>query len=401
MTHISASDSRLTIYPIAIIFALALGVVAGGWLLESNGQIYGGDYPAFYGAGSIAMDGDWDQLYELDRQVEAQGGLRPPEDGPSARYFAYPPQVALAYLPFAAIGYYWSYIAHTLLMGLLLWGAVLLARPMVPWLRGRVALATAAAMLFWPMFRTVTGGSNTALTLFLIVAGWRLVQEDRQIAAGVVLSGLLYKPQIAIPLVGLFLLARYWRVLVGAVAGASVFYLLGAALRGWGWVTEWLDVASEFGRIDAELNGHSAISFVGFAENLFGAGMSPPVAFAWLFAIATALLLSWFWWRSFEGNLERLLAITMPGLLLLSLHAMSHDGAIVVLTAAVGVALWSRQRWMPWVVAIWVLGASQMFIKQLGWSPGFPMLLLVMWWGWLLLGSVDQGDPVSSMSEAT
>ncbi|MDJ0954716.1 MAG: glycosyltransferase family 87 protein [Acidimicrobiia bacterium] len=391
------TESRLRTYPAAILLALLIGVVAGAASAADRGEAYGGDYPAFYGAGEIAARGDWDDLYDIDRQIAAQRVLSPSEDEATARYFAYPPQVAFLYQPLASLDYFPSYLAHTALMALCLWGSLMLARPMVVWLQGRVVLALAGAMVFWPMFRTVTGGSNTALTLLLIVAAWRLVHDDRQLLAGIVLAGLSYKPQFLVPLVGLFLLGRYWRVVGGAAVGAAGFYVWGVLLRGSGWLSEWLDVAAEFGRIDAELNGHSAISFIGFAENLFGVGMSAPVALAWMLAAATVLFLSWLWWRSAGSDLDPLLAVTMPGILLLSLHAMSHDGAVVVLTAGVGIGAWQRSRWLPWVAAIWLLGASQILIKRLGWSPGLLMLLVALAWGWLLLAGnrPRSGSPVS------
>ncbi|MDJ0924260.1 MAG: glycosyltransferase family 87 protein [Acidimicrobiia bacterium] len=392
---------RLVAYPIAILLALALAVVFGALGArnsETPTDAFGGDYPAFYGAGEIASAGDWDTLYSLDRQIEAQRELHPAGEGEVARFFAYPPQVAFLYQPLAGVDYYWSYLLHALLMAGALLGAILLARPMLPWLRGRVPAAMAAALLFWPMFRAVTGGSNTALTLLLVVGAWRLMHDGHSLAAGLTLAALLYKPQFAVPMVGLFLLRRQWRVVAGAGLGAVLFYLSGVALRGWSWVGEWVEVAADFGRIDAEINGHSSISFVGFAENIFGVGSSFPVAVAYGLAGLTALLLSVLWWRDPAADLAALLAITMPGILLLSLHAMSHDGAMVVLTAAVAVHRRRRPRWTPWIAIIWVLGASQAFILQLGFSPGFPMLLLTLLLGWRLVQESESrdGSPQSS-----
>ncbi len=166
---------RLQVYPLAIIFALALAVTLGAVATADSSapaETLGGDYPAFYGAGQIASAGDWDSLYDFDRQVEAQAGLHPTSDGAVARFYAYPPQVAAVYQPLAGLDYHWSYLLHTMVMALLLWSSVLLVRPMIPRLRGRVALAVAAALLFWPMFRAVTGGSNTALTVLLVAAAW-------------------------------------------------------------------------------------------------------------------------------------------------------------------------------------------------------------------------------------
>ena len=221
--------------------------------------------------------------------------------------------------------------------------------------------------------------------MFLIAAAWRLVHDDRQVAAGLVLAVLLFKPQVAIPIIGLFLLGRYWRVVIGAAVGAAAFYATGAVLQGWRWGVDWIDVAAGFGRLDAEVNGHSSISFIGMSENLFGVAASPPVVVAWLLAAVTAGFLGWLWWRGEHTDLGILLAITMPGILLLSPHTMSQDGAIVVLSAAIVVATWDWRNWLPWIAVIWVLGATQLWIRQLGFSPGFPMLLVVLVLAWLLL----------------
>jgi len=181
-------------------------------------------------------------------------------------------------------------------------------------------------------------------------------------------------------MIGLYLVSRHWRVVGGAVIGAAAFYLAGVPLQGWAWGRDWLDMVTSFGDYDAVLNGHSAISFVGFAENIFGVSGSPLVAVAWGLSGAVSIGLAWLWWRNRGNDLAPLMAITMPGLLLLSPHAMSHDGAIVVLSAALMVAATGRRSWLPWVVLAWLLGATQILIKQLGFSPGLPMLLLIAWW---------------------
>ena len=381
-------DTRLQFYAIGVVaaIAIALGIATiGAADAPAPADRIGGDYPAFYGAGQIASEGDWGSLYEMDRQVEAQAGLHPAEEGDVAWFYAYPPQVAFAYQPLAALDYHWSFLIHTVVMATLLFASVLLARPMIPWLQGRTVLVFALALLFWPMFRAVTGGSNAALTVFLIVAVWHLIHGNAPLAAGLVLAGLLYKPQFALPLIGLFLLAGYWRVVAGGAIGATVFYVTGAALQGWAWGAEWLDSASRFGRIDAEVNGHSSISFIGVAENLYGVGASPAVVAAWALAGATAAFLSWLWWRNGRRDLAGLLAITVPAILLMSPHAMSQDGAVVVITVAIVMGFSASRRWTAWFLTIWALGASQMFIQQLGFSPGFGMLLIVVAGAWVFV----------------
>ena len=50
----------------AIAIALFVATIAAADSAAPADRI-GGDYPAFYGAGRIAADGDWDNLYEFDR----------------------------------------------------------------------------------------------------------------------------------------------------------------------------------------------------------------------------------------------------------------------------------------------------------------------------------------------
>ena len=89
------------------------------------------------------------------------------------------------------------------------------------------------------------------------------------------------------------------------------------------------------------------------------------------------LVLVWLWHRNASQRLPELLAIAMPGILLLSPHALSHDTAILLLTFAILHKAASLPRWL--VGASWALAAAQIFIRVLGFSPGFFLLLLVTW----------------------
>jgi len=376
---------RLRAYSIAALVGLGLSIFVmaiGANSDEAPAKTVGGDFPAFYGAALIAADGDWEDLYDFDRQVAAQRDLQEREG--SARYFAYPPQVALAHAPLAAFEYGWAYLIYTVVMFIFLVATVRLAEPLLPWLRGRTWPAVAIALSFWPMLRAVTGGSNTAITLFIIVAAWRLIEHDKLLAAGLVLSLLLAKPQLAVPLVGLMLVIGLYRVVAGAAVGSVVFYLSGVPLLGWSWPQEWWDTATTFGRIDSEVNGFSSVSWLGFLENALGVGDPVAVSVGWLLAGLTTIGLVWLWHRNGRGRLPALFAIAMPGILLLSPHALSHDTAIVLLTLAV---LHVADRLPRELIAIvWLLGLSQAWIDPIGFSPGFFMLLLLGWWTVTRLG---------------
>ncbi len=374
----AATQWRFTVYPLALLVAMAVGIVVLG--LQANNsdapaQTVGGDFPAFYGAAIIAADGDWDNLYDFERQAAAQAELQ--EDKGSVRFFAYPPQVAAAHAPLAAFEYGTAYLLYTALMFGLLVLAIRLAEPMLPWLKGRTLLATVIALSFWPMLRAVTGGSNTALSMLLIVATWRLIHDDREFAAGLMLAVLLFKPQLAIPLIGLMLIVGLRRLAIGATVGGLAFYLSGVPFAGASWPVTWWETARDFNVVDSEVNGYSSVSWLGFLENAFGVGESLPVMVGWALAVATVAALVWLWHRNGVGRLPALLAVAMPGILLLSPHALSHDTAILLVAFAV---LHKSDHLPRWLLAIsWLLAAAQIFIRALGFSPGFFLLLLVAW----------------------
>jgi hypothetical protein len=341
---VALASWRLRAYSIAALVGLAVAIFALAMAAnesEAPAATAGGDFPAFYGAAVIAADGDWEHLYDFDRQVAAQRDLQ--EDEGSARYFAYPPQVALAHAPLAALEYGWAYLVYTVIMFILLVATVVLAAPLLPWLEGRTWPAVVIAISFWPMARAVTGGSN-----------------------------------MAVPLIGLMLVIGLLRVVAGAAVGAVAFYLSAVPLAGWAWPLEWWDVAKAFGKIDSEVNGFSSVSWLGFLENAWGVGDPLAAGLGWALAVLTALGLVWLWRRNGREGLGALLAITMPGILLLSPHALSHDTAIVLLTIAVLHSAGGLPRWL--IVVVWLLGVSQAWIASIGFSPGIFILILLSWW---------------------
>ena len=129
----SLRQQRIRMYSWGLIIAIVIATLITAFQATSApapAELAGGDYPAFYGAGVLGANGDWDRLYSFEAQAEAQAGLN--ETDGSAWYFAYPPPVALPYVPLSRLPYVPSVpslLIHTSIMAALLLGAVLLARP--------------------------------------------------------------------------------------------------------------------------------------------------------------------------------------------------------------------------------------------------------------------------------
>ncbi|MDJ0663599.1 MAG: glycosyltransferase family 87 protein [Acidimicrobiia bacterium] len=384
---------RLRIYPFVILGTMATALLFATVVFdEADPETrIGGDYPAFYSAGSIVVSGDWQDLYSHERQQREQAGLIDDEGG--YLYFSYPPFVAGAYAPLALLPYAWSSFAHTLLMAGALGGAIWL---LWPWLRrfGWPPTAVLVAMLaFYPLLRAVPGGQNTSLSLLLLAAAARLEHEGRPVLAGVALAAMLYKPQFGVVIVPLLVLCRRWRVLGGWSAGAAALYLLSALPLGWDWVGPWWDQATSFRDANATINGGNFVSLPGFLENASSVAAGPFAGY--LLAGVLGLGVAVFWWRNPHGATLGRYALAAGAVVIAAPQTLYYDVGLLAL-AMVAVMAANAERYRLVVLGVLVGSWIQLAAPQLGWSPLGPVAWLAM--GWLvwqaLNGRVLEATPV-------
>jgi len=364
---------RLSVYPLVLLLSIAgafvFVVASGDGSSTASGRV-GGDYPAFYAAGTLVNDGRIDELYDPAAQAEVQETLLGEEDGYLA--FAYAPHVAAAYAPLAALPYRASYVAHTLTMVGALVLALHLLRPLVAIVDRRFNLVLAATVTSYPMFMAIGGGQNTALTLLLLVGVWRALHDDREELAGVAAAVLLFRPQYAIPVIGLLLLGRHHRAVLIATVGAVLTFVANVAILGWSWVSEWTDRVGPFLETDAEVNAANSVSTVGFLQALFGVDSSIAVVVGGLATLGVIAALTWLWWDG-TADLSMRMAATATGLLLLSPHAMFYDAGLVVLTLLVLVDRGA----LGWRAAAVVWGLALLHLAK-GVLDATPFALVVM-----------------------
>jgi hypothetical protein len=374
------SRGRSSLYPRAILLAVGIAflvvVVTGSGSDAVSGRL-GGDYPAFYAAGELARD-DPGSLYSPVAQGARQDGLFGAEGSEGFLYFAYPPYVTIPYEALSLLPYRLSYVVHTFLMTALVIAALWILRPLVPLLRERFEHAVAGSLLFFPMFVGIFGGQNTAVVLFLLAVAFRALHDDRDVLAGLALACLLFKPQYALLVVGLSLLVRRVNVMAGFVVGAAGLFLAGVFVQGWGWVGPWLDQVRWFTELDAEVNAVNAVSWLGMAEALWGAGAPAAWVVGGLLASATAAGVAWVWWADRGRHLGTLMALTVPALVLIAPHAMFYDAGLLVVPL---LALASAGVTRP-VGLVVLYGASflQVAASAVGFSPLGPVTVAVFIW---------------------
>jgi len=386
MTWLESGQARRI--AVALLAALAISFVAtlaSGEGADTAAGRLGGDYPAFYAAARIAADGDLDEVNDLRRLEQEQADLFPADDDDGFLTWAYPPHVAELYRPLAALPYRPSYALHTLLMVAAFVAAVLLLRPLVPWIAGATLPAVALGLVSWPMFRGVGAGQNTALTLLLLVGAWRASASQRDGLAGVLLGLLLFKPQFAVLAVALWALMRRWRTVAAFAGVAAATWAFTAAFAGTGWVSHWLDDLRAYDATE-DVNAANHVSLSEAAHAAFEVS-----ALGWALATVVGSVTAWRWWRTREIHL----ALAVPAILLCAAHAVFYDVGLTLLTAAVALPV------APAATAVlYAAGFAEPLKEQLGWNP--LVLVLLGWWSianWQLRGQ-RSAPPAASVPTA-
>lgn len=370
-----AWERRLRIYPVLILVALATAfvfvILAGSGSSTASGRV-GGDFPAFYGAGSIVAAGGADQLYDPAVQAAAQTELLGDEGG--FIMYPYAPHVAAAYAPLSELPYRAAYVLHSALMVSALIGALWTIRPMVPLVGRWFGATVAATVTAYPVFIGVLGGQNTAVSLLLIAATWRAWHDDRDGVAGVALALLLFRPQYALPLIGLALLDRRWRTVAAASLGGVGVWLANAAVAGTGWLTTWYDGVRPLLEADAEINAANEIAPIGVLVALFGES-AIAVVIGGAISAAIVLGLMGLWWRR-PVDLTSRMAITTAALTLLGPHAIYYDSALLLFSVVV---LLDRRHLSPAGAAfIWIAGLVHLTKSVADTSPLIVVVLGVL-----------------------
>ena len=390
----TSSSWRLRIYPLALLVALG-GALLYAVLTYDIGHPtsrLGGDYPSFYAAGSIAQDGDWDELYSAERQSAEQAGLI--DDEGSYLYFSYPPFVAGAYSGLAAFDYRWSFLVHTIIMALALAAAIRLLWPWLEAARWPPLALFVLAVSFYPLLRAIPGGQNTSLSLLLLAAAIRLDRDDASFLAGLALAALLFKPQFGVVILPLLIVARRWRVLLGWLTGAAVLFAASTLLMGGAWLSDWWEQAGTFRDQNVAANGPNFVSLPGFLENLLGVGTTVAFVLGYGLAALFGVAVAYYWWRHPRSHALERYALAGTAVVLAAPQTLYYDAGILLLGLVAGFAFLPRRAIV--VAALVVLSWSHIAADDLGWSPLGPLVWVAALWllWWLLANRSTEPTPV-------
>jgi hypothetical protein len=361
---------------LGIVFGVfSVGVIAGAPFYSYV------DFPQFWAAGRTVGTPD---LLDPVRHMawEAANGIR-------GDHFPYPPGTAWLFWPFAqtsiAAGFWLHAAVMTSLVGV---AGVLGARTFG--LDRRVGLI--AAFAWAPCMASAVTGQNSVLGLVLALVTMEGLRSGRRDLAGLGVGLLLYKPQLALPLVGLLLLRRQWRSLLVAAAMAPVWYLLAVAATGGDWLWPGALVSSLNGYV-APNTAWNAVRTLSMPGVLMGWGV--PALPVWTLAGAIVI-------AAIPVVLRRPLPEAAAGAvvvgLLVSPHALNYDGALVlplIMWACGATAAGIAEPWRTrLLLGAYLIAPEYIFSESVGLSSlALVVVVGALIWisGWRRIGGQSSG----------
>src|SRR6266700_764486 len=200
---------------------------------------------------------DFRQLYDYAAQTYFQNTLVSNDE--RALPFIRPAYQALMFVPFSLLPYRTAYLGFLLLNVLLLALAFLILQPRLRGLsRVWPGLPPALFLGFYPVALALMQGQDSILLLALLAAALVSLERNRDLTAGALAGVGLFKFQIVVPIVLLFLLWRRWRFVKGFMFSAILVGLLSFITCGWAetvvFVHSLLSVGAGLPAVPGEIN---------------------------------------------------------------------------------------------------------------------------------------------------
>lgn len=334
------------------------------------------DFHTYEAAAMIGMQHGWSHLYDQAAVAELQGRLDP---SAWTQPFLSPPTVAwlaaaLTPFPYAVAYGIWAVVGFAAFAVALAWSAE--SRGFMRWIGAGAALAP------WWVIHAVNLGQVVPLVAAGVVIGWRLLRDDHDVAAGLVLAAIFLKPNTAILVPIALLVAGRYRAFGAWIAAGALLGVIAALTMGPEAISAYI------AQLRAPLPaGADALTLKG------AIGADGAVGVALRVLIAAAVLVTAFRLRNGPGLV---MPIGIVGSLLVSPYLHASD---LCLLAAAAWMVWEERPAVAWRAPLalgWVLASPFLFVNGL--SPAlnrWPLLELVLlgamiaaaWWP--LTGQAD------------
>ncbi|TMC97925.1 MAG: DUF2029 domain-containing protein [Chloroflexi bacterium] len=264
---------------------LVVGLILIGWDLSVLAGTYisqyavRNDFRLAYGAATVGIKDGYGHLYDLAAQkaaIESLGRDFNPQP------FISPPPLAwlvtpLLVLPFSVALVLWT----ILLVAALVWTWYLLAPP-----GGLVRAAHLALLLgVFPVAFGVMVGQPAAWVAAAVATAWWLLKHDRSVLAGVALSLIILKPQLALLVPACLLVSGHARAFGAWLVATLVIGLVALALLGPDGLARYRDVLAQTQTPAWDITRRYSVSGP--------LGLGPLLTITQVVVVAAALLAAW------------------------------------------------------------------------------------------------------------
>ncbi len=207
---------------------IGLAVVTIALVLDllHHPQHVGIDFHTYLAAATVGLQQGWSHVYDQSLVAAAQRQLVP---GEWAQPFLSPPTVAWMAAPLTVFPYWtafgvWAVASFLAFGAALIWASVSTGT-------GRW-IAVIGALTPWWVLHAVNLGQVVPFVAFGVVVAWRLVRDDKEVAAGVLLSVIFLKPNTAILVPVVLLAAGRYRVFAAWLAAGAVLAVVALLVLG-------------------------------------------------------------------------------------------------------------------------------------------------------------------------
>ena len=347
--------------PVAVVVvtgALALRNLVGVLHFALN-RAFQGDFAVYYIFARVGIDHGWGSLYDyaaMRQEWLALGSafLYPP---------LYPPTLAWFVAPFAALPFAAGYA---------LWNVLLVISLLVTWwltvppssrlvLLGHLAFAVAVPAVAFGLLL----GQVVIVVAAAVSISWWLLRQNRPLAAGLVLSLIALKPQLALMVPAALLVAGQSRAFLGWAAGSVLMVVAALATIGFGGLQTYAVLLAGSEHYRGAMMVYPELTLPG----LLGGGTPGTIAQGLVIAITVILV-----WRRRATGLEFPFAAGLCASMLVANFLHAQDVAILLPAAW----LWLRTDPRG---AERVLGLTG-FLATFVLTTPLPLLLVLT--GWLV-----------------
>jgi hypothetical protein len=211
-------------------FLLLAGAVTALWVFAPIGRdALDNDFTLLYIGARIGLEHGWSHIYSLDLQHQLFEQLRPDTPFGDGERFLSPPPLAWMIVPLTALGapsgfYAWTFISLAALVAAWWLAAPGAGLTRTLWLLG--------ALAWYPVLYSLSLGQPAMLVLLAVAASWRLAEAGRPYPAGAVLGLLAVKPQLALVVPAVLLVAGRWRIAAAWAATTAILAGLSVVVIG-------------------------------------------------------------------------------------------------------------------------------------------------------------------------